>query len=90
VVRHELSPERRRSNGTAVKLQEEAVFVSPQSEYPVSVWPQAPMSAGGCVAPLHQRTAVLRTRCARQHTKDRVAAECVVEVGQEGAARPDG
>jgi hypothetical protein len=32
VVGPEFCPERRRSNGTAVKLQEEPVFVSPQTE----------------------------------------------------------
>ena len=32
VVGAELCPERRRSNGSAVKLQEEPVFVSPQTE----------------------------------------------------------
>jgi hypothetical protein len=90
MVRHELCPERRRSNRTAIKLQEEAVFVSAQTEYPVPVWPQAPMSAGGRVAPLHQRTAALHTRCARQHSKDCVGSHCVVEVGQEGTARTDG
>jgi hypothetical protein len=69
VVRHELCTEMRRSIGSAVKLQEEAVLVSPQTDYPISVWPQAPKSAGGRVAPFDQRTAALRTHCARQHTK---------------------
>ncbi len=45
------------------------------------------MSAGGCVAPLDQRNAGLRTRCVRQHTEDRIGSDCV---GQEVAARTDG
>ena len=90
VVRHELCPEMRRSNGTAIKLQEEAVCVSAQTEYSVPVWPQAAMSAGGRVAPLHQRTATLHARCARQYAEDCVGSDGVVQVGQEGAARTDG
>src|SRR5439155_14974026 len=54
VVGPEFCPERRRSNRTAVKLQEESVFVPPHTENPVPVWPEAPVNAGGCVAPLHE------------------------------------
>ena len=54
------------------------------------VWSQPSVGASRRVAPLHQRAAALRTRRARQHTKDRIGSNGVVQVGQEDAARTDG
>ena len=83
VVGAKLCPERRRSNGTAVKLQEEPVFVSPQTEYSVPVWPQAPISAGGCVAPLHEGpispSACRPCDCGKHY----IGAKCVGEIGEQ-------
>jgi hypothetical protein len=65
VISRELRAEWRQTHGTAVELQEESVFTSPQMEYSIPVSSQPTVSASGCVAPLDQRTVALRARCMR-------------------------
>ncbi len=59
MISRELRPEWRRSHGTAVELQEESVFTSPQTQDPIPVWSQTAMGASGRVAPLDQRAIAL-------------------------------
>ena len=87
VIGRELRAEWRRPHGTAVELQEEAVFTSPQTQYPIPVWSQTAVGTSCCVAPLDQRTAALGTRCTGERTEHRVSSDGVVQVGQRPARR---
>src|SRR6266849_6277862 len=71
-----LCPEWGRLDGTAVELQEEAVFTSTQTQYPIAVRSQTPAGAR-CLAPVDQGTAALRMRCLRQrHRRPRQLRRC--------------
>jgi hypothetical protein len=60
----------------------------PRRTSPVPVWPQAPVSTSGCVAPLHEGSLTLSRRGQCDRGKDSIGAKRVGEIGEQRPARP--
>jgi len=89
VIRRKLRAEWRRTHGTAVELQEEAVLASSETKQPVSIRSDAAVSAGGRVAPLHESPLTLSACRPCDRGKDFIGPKRVGEVGEQRPARPD-
>lgn len=89
MIRRERGTEWRWAHGTAVELQEEAVFASAEAKQPVTIRSDPAVSARDRVAPLHESPLTLSACRACDRGKDIIGAKRVGEIGEQRATRPD-